>query len=39
MSSARFRLDMGQKPAGYFDAVAAFVVPLPDDHRRAKPGA
>jgi hypothetical protein len=32
MSSARFRLDMGQKAAGYFDAVAAFVVRLSDGH-------
>jgi hypothetical protein len=30
---------MGQKAAGYFDTVAAFVVRLADDHGRAKPGA
>jgi hypothetical protein len=30
MGSARFRLDMGQKAAGYFDTVAAFVARLSD---------
>jgi hypothetical protein len=39
MSSVWFRLDMGQKAAGYFDTVAAFVARFSADHGRAKPGA
>lgn len=39
MRSARFRLDMSRKAAGYFDAVAVFVVRLSADPERAKPGA